>query len=162
MGRRWRRYNVGFNVTNGEVGLVSKKFSKATMTKSTGEVVEFLPASTAVDPRRQLGRRGNGDSDQQFPTAIVELEQTTVNADGESVQIMVQVSCRAMYRKKRGEDCTLKGLNCHDGEYSYWSTDDGAEEADEEDEWFLGMKCIAPEDGQYWKSDWDECAVTEA
>lgn len=185
----WNRVNVGFNVTNGDVGLLSKKgrdsfdcynassvslkFTNATMTTSTGEVEVYEPAVS--DPRRELGGRhrgnsnghrgrGNSNSDSsssdeedQYPTVLMTFEQTNVN-DGVSVTFPVEVNCRAMYRRKQGV-CSLKGLSCHDGEYSYWSTDDGATEQDEEDEHFRGMKCIAPEDGQYWMSRWPECAA---
>jgi len=183
--QRAKRFKVGFNVTNGVVGLLSKKnsesytcygagevtftFTNATMTKSTGEMEVFLPAS--FDPRRQLSRKnghrgGHGqdsssdssDEEDPFPTVLMTFVQTNT-FNSEVVTFPVEVRCRAMYRTKDGT-CTLKGLDCQDGAYSVWTTEDGDTEQTEDDLSFRGMKCIAPDAGKYWMSRWQECVAT--
>lgn len=177
--RRGTKSRVAFNVTDGAFGYLSKMaydseftcynggevsfdFTSAVMTKSDGTVVTF----TKEDPRRQLRRGGNGNSDSSessddeeviYPTAVLTFLQ--VNSMGEEdVSFPVSVLCRPSYRFQRSDrTCALKGLVCHDGEYTYSVMEDEVQE--EEEEFFRGMKCIA--DDEHFLRRWPECAASE-
>lgn len=147
----------------------------------SADIVLSTDAAQAGDPRRSLRRGGHGghghhgghhdssssDSEEEAepaPYATLVLTQTNSFADADGAVVPASfdltMTCRPWYRLDDvadGEDetCSVRGLRCYEGSYSYFSTDSG-EEQEEESKWFQGMKCSTEDD---FHADWDECVA---
>lgn len=177
--RRRRRSKVAFEVNAQAVGPLNKKNRNEYTCYSEGEVsFAFKSAeitlsdnsqvthTASVPPLRRALSRGHGSSDSsedepQLPFAILTLEQT--NSFGEEgdepVNFDLSVECRVMYNYDSStETCTVKGLGCRDGEYSFLTTEEDETTQETEELWFGGLRC---EDNADFLADWEECTAVD-
>lgn len=167
--RRRRRSKVAFDVTSQTIGALTKKSRNEYTCYPDGEVsLSFKSAEVTlsddsqvvytadVPPRRFLHRNGDSSSDDEeprLPVAVVTLTQTNSFGEEEeddTVTFDLSVECRPWYKfdedAAEGEQCTLHGLGCHDGEYSYLVTEEDETTQETEEKWFGGMRCISGDD----------------
>lgn len=176
--RRRRRSKVAFDVSPSAIGPLNQKrrgeytcysegevtfsFKSAEMTLSDNSEVSY---NAEIPPRRILHRGGHSSSDSsedepQLPFAILTLTQTnSFGEEGEEIEPVsfdLSVECRAMYDyDDSDETCTLKGLSCRDGEYSYLVTEEDESTQGTEERFFGGLRCISGDDD--FLADWDAC-----
>jgi len=115
------------------------------------------------------GHHGHGNHDSSsdseedeevLPYATLTLTQTNALTEGEDpVSFDMSMECHPWYKLEETTDesgasvetCSLQGMRCKDGEYTYFD-----DSQDEENEDFWGMKCTSDDD---FHSNWEECVA---
>jgi len=155
-----RKQTVKFDVDNQVFGAISAKKGRRRNPSYTcyddGSVQFFYKRGEVTVPatqRRELGRNHDETEADAYPFATVVLTQTNSMTEGEDpVSFDMSMECRPWYRMEDDDEtCTLRGLRCKDGEYTYFD-----DNHDEEDEDFWGMKCSSETD---FHSEWEECSA---
>lgn len=94
------------------------------------------------------------DDESDSPYAVITFTQTNTDADGNVVTFDLTSVCRVAYRPNDADECTVRGLKCHEGEYTYNVEGEEAESTVEETENFR-MHCVDSTVLETYPHNWD-------